>query len=77
MKGIITKVEVLEESDYNSIGEDHVVHFETFPQLRNQFIVREDNRSLWHTSVVYKLEVINDKSTLITTKYSVYVLTIE
>jgi hypothetical protein len=77
MKGIITKVEVLDEiSDYNSIGEDHSIEFEELPVLRKRFAVSEEGKGLWSTSVVTKLQVINEKSTVVTTTFSVYVLTV-
>ena len=78
MKGIITKVEVLDEiSAFNSIGEDHIIEFADFPILRDCFAVIEKGKGLWATSVVTKLEVMSPKTTAVTTTFSVYVLTVE
>jgi hypothetical protein len=77
MKGIITKVEVLEESDYNNIGEKHMIEFEELPTLRKRFAVVDTDKALWATSVVTQLQVIDEKTTVVTTTYSVYVLTVE
>jgi len=78
IKGIITKVEVIDEiSDYNTVGEDHKIEFSDFPVLRQRFPVVEEGKGLWSTSVVTKLQVLNEKSTVVTTTYSVYVLTVE
>lgn len=82
MKGIITKVECIDEaSDFNSIGVDHHVEFDTLPVLRERFLVFEKERGLhesnWATSTVHKVEVLNEKSTVITTTNSLYILTTE
>lgn len=82
MKGIITKVECIDEvSDFNTPGEDHHIEFDDFPKLRERFMVFEKDRGLkqgtWATSVVKKLEVLNEKTTVVTTTYSVYILTTE
>ncbi len=78
IKAIITKVEVLDEvSDYNTVGEAHQVEFEDLPVLRERFIVNENDKGIWATSVITQLQVISEKTTAITTTYSIYVLTVE
>lgn len=73
---MITKVEVLDEtSTFNSVGEDHYIEFEILPVLRARFYVRENDNE-WSTSVVTSLQVMNDNTTVITTLYSIYILTI-
>lgn len=78
MKGIITKVEVLDDiSAFNNIGEDHKIEFPTMPVLRKRFAVGEEGKGIWSTSPVVKLEVMSETKTVITTLFSVYILEVE
>ena len=77
MKGIITKVEATNpESEYNSVGDEHLVEFEALPLINERFVLHEEGRPLWSTSGVQMIKKEDANHYLINTYYSVYRLTL-
>ena len=81
MEGKIIKVkESNPESNFNELGNEHIIKFSNKPEIGQRFYVYEETRGFddadWSTSSVEDIREEDDGALILTTKNSTYKLTI-